>query len=451
MKVVKFGGTSVADAGQILKTYDLVKADPERRIIVVSAPGKRNKTDTKVTDLLIACADAMLKHGAAEKELAAVVQRFAEIQRKLGVPENVTRVIEADLRQRLASDRKQRGKFMDCLKAAGEDNCAKLVAAAFRQKGLDAHYISPREAGLLLSSEFGNAQVLEKSYAKLAELRNRPGVTIFPGFFGYTESGEVATFPRGGSDITGAILAAAVKADVYENFTDVDSVYAFDPHIVPEAPAITLLTYREMRELAYAGFGVFHDEAIGPAVHANVPICIKNTNRPDAPGTMVVPERPYSAGGVVGVASADGFSTIFVGKYLMNREVGFGRKVLQILEEEGLPYEHAPSGIDNMSVILRSKVFTPGKEARVVTRLRAELAADDIEIEHGLALLMMVGEGMRYTVGLAAKATHALAAAGVNIEMMNQGASEISIMFGVKEADRKKAVHALFKAFFGNS
>ena len=226
MKVAKFGGTSVADAAQILKIFEIVKADPDRRIIVVSAPGKRNKTDTKVTDLLIACAEARLKHGVAEKELAAVVERFAEIRKELGVPESITCEIEADLRQRLAGDRKHHGKFMDCMKAAGEDNCAKLVAAAFQQKGMDAHYVSPREAGLLLSSEFGNAQVLKQSYAKLADLRKRPGVTVFPGFFGYTESGEVATFPRGGSDITGAILAAAVKADVYENFTDVDSVYA---------------------------------------------------------------------------------------------------------------------------------------------------------------------------------------------------------------------------------
>ena len=448
LKVIKFGGSSVADAGQILKIYDIVKTDPDRRIVVVSAPGKRNKTDTKVTDLLIACAEAMLARGEAEKELAAIVQRFAGIAQELAVPENVVREIEADLRQRLAGDRKHHGKFMDSLKAAGEDNCARLIAAAFRQKGMEAHYVNPREAGLLLSAEFGNAQVLEKSYPTLAGLRHRPGVTIFPGFFGYTESGEVATFPRGGSDITGAILAAAVKADVYENFTDVDSVYACDPAIVPEAPPIALLTYREMRELAYAGFGVFHDEAIVPAVKAGVPICIKNTNRPAAPGTQISPERPYAAGGVVGIASADGFSTLFVSKYLMNREVGFGRRLLQILEEEHISYEHAPSGIDDTSVILRSKVLAPAKEARVVARIRAELAPDDVEVEHGLALLMIVGEGMRYTIGLAAKATHALAEAGVTIEMINQGSSEISIMFGVKETDRKKAVRALFCAFF---
>jgi aspartate kinase len=390
----------------------------------------------------------MLKAGKADTELAVIVERFSGIQQELGAPESITREIENDLRQRLAGDRKHHGKFMDSLKAAGEDNCAKLVAAAFKQRGMDAHYVSPCEAGLLLSAEFGNAQVLEKSYAKLAELRQRPGVTIFPGFFGYTEDGEVATFPRGGSDITGAILAAAVKADVYENFTDVDSVYACDPRIEPEAPAISLLTYREMRELAYAGFGVFHDEAIVPAVQANVPICIKNTNRPAAPGTQIVPQRTAAGGGVVGVASADGFSTIFISKYLMNREVGFGRKLLEILEKEKISYEHAPTGIDNMSVILRSKELTPAKEAHVITRITEELNPDDVEIEHGLALIMIVGEGMRFAVGLAAKATRALAEAGVNIEMLNQGASEISIMFGVKEADRKKAVRALYHAFF---
>ena len=448
MKVAKFGGTSLANAGQILKVYEIAKADPDRRIIVVSAPGKRSKTDTKVTDLLIACAKAMLKHGAAEKEAAAVIHRFAEIQKELDVPAALLGEIEKDLRERLAGDRSHAALFTDSIKAAGEDYSARVVAAAFTKKGLEAHYVCPREAGMILSDEPGNAQVLDESYAKLAALRKRPGVTVFPGFFGYTKKGAVVTFPRGGSDITGAILAAAVKADVYENFTDVDSVYAMDPTIVPEAPAIDLLTYREMRELSYAGFGVFHDEAIVPAVKANVPVCIKNTNRPSAPGTMIVPERPYHSGGVVGIASCDGFSTIYVSKYLMNREVGFGRRLLQILEDEGLPYEHAPSGIDNTSVIVRSGLLTPEKEARVMTRIHKELGTDDVEIEHGLALIMIVGEGMRYTVGLAAKATHALADGGVNIEMMNQGSSEISMMFGVKEVDRKKAIRALHQAFF---
>ncbi len=448
MKVSKFGGTSLADAGQIMKVFEIAQADPDRRIIVVSAPGKRSKEDIKVTDLLISCAQAMLKSGKADEELGRVVARFADIRKELGLSVHLLAEIEKDLRERLAGDREHAASFTDRIKAAGEDYSARFVAAAFTAKGLKAEYVSPRDAGLLLSDEPGNAQVLDEAYPQLAKLRDRPGVTIFPGFFGYTKKGRVVTFPRGGSDITGAILAAAVKADVYENFTDVDSVYAVDPRIVPEAKAIELLTYREMRELSYAGFGVFHDEAVVPAVKAGVPICIKNTNHPLAHGTMIVPERPYMAGGVVGISSSDGFCTLFLSKYLMNREIGFGRRLLQILEEEGLSYEHVPSGIDNTSVILRSDRFTEEKEKRVISRIREELDVDDVEAERGLALIMVVGEGMRYTVGLAAKATQALAEGGVNIEMMNQGSSEISMMFGVKEVDRQRAVKALYRAFF---
>jgi aspartate kinase len=398
--------------------------------------------------MLIACAEAKLAGKSGEAELKAVVNRFADIQRDAGANPAVVAEIEADLRRRLASDASHRGRFLDLLKAAGEDNSAKLVAEIFRKQGVDAHYVDPKAAGMLLSDDFGNAMVLDESYAKLAALRSAPGVAIFPGFFGYTKSGAVATFPRGGSDITGAILAAAVKADIYENFTDVDSVFAADPRIVSDAQPIELLTYREMRELAYAGFGVFHDEAILPAVKAGIPICVRNTNRPEAPGTRVVPSRPYRGGDVVGVASSDGFCAVYVDKYLMNREIGFGRRLLQILEQEGLSYEHAPSGIDNTSVILREKDFTKEREERVLSRMRAELAPDNIDVDRGLALVMIVGEGMHYAVGVAARATTALASAGVNIEMLNQGSSEISMMFGVKDLDRKKAVAALYRAFF---
>ena len=220
-------------------------------------------------------------------------------------------------------------------------------------------------------------------------------------------------------------------------------MFSVDPRILETAPAIELLTYREMRELSYAGFGVFHDEAIIPAVQAKVPICIKNTNRPTAPGTLIVAERKYEQGEVSGIASADGFSAIYLSKYMMNREMGFGRRLLQILEEEQLSFEHAPSGIDNMSVILRSASFTAEREQQILDRIRNELVPDDVTIEHGLSLIMIVGEGMRYAVGLAAKACGALAEAGVNIELINQGSSETSIMFGVKEVDRKHAVKAL--------
>lgn len=448
MKVVKFGGSSLADAGQIRKIIDIVKADSDRRLIVVSAPGKRDPDDTKVTDLLITLGETVLAQRSFDQELAAVVTRYADIQQALKLTPTVVAEIEEDLRSRIRNRSSHDAQFMDTIKAAGEDSHAKVVALAFAAQGISARYVNPKAAGLLLSDDFGNAQVLPESFERLACLREMEEIVIFPGFFGYTLQGDIATFPRGGSDITGAILAAAVKADVYENFTDVDSVYAMDPRLVDDPPSIDILTYREMRELAYAGFGVFHDEAIVPVIHANVPICIKNTNRPEAPGTLIVPQRRYEHGEVTGIASAGGFSAISLSKYMMNREVGFGRRLLQIVEEEDLSFEHAPSGIDNMSVIIKSEPFTDEKERRVLARIQEELEPDELSVEHGLSLIMIVGEGMRYAVGIAAKACEALSQAGVNIELINQGSSEISIMFGVKEVDRKKAVQALGRALF---
>lgn len=449
MKVVKFGGSSVASAEQISKIVDIVAADADRRIVIVSAPGKRSSDDTKVTDLLIALADTVLAGNDYETALQAVVERYAAIQRELELSDEVIAEIGVDLRGRIESRGSSDLQFMDSMKASGEDNNAKVIAEAFVKKGHPAVYVNPGDAGMLLSDEFGNAEVLPESYEKLSALRDESRIVVFPGFFGCTASGQVATFPRGGSDITGAILAAAVQADVYENFTDVDSVYAMDPRIMPEAPAIDMMTYREMRELSYAGFGVFHDEAIIPAVRARIPICIKNTNRPELPGTMIVPERKYRQAAVTGISSADGFSAIYIDKYMMNREVGFGRRLLQILEEEEISFEHTPSGIDNLSVILESSELSEEKERVVLDRISAELEPDDITLEHGLSLLMVVGEGMHYAVGMAGRATGALRDAGVNLEMINQGASEISMMFAVKEGDRKKAVKALGQAFFG--
>lgn len=449
MKVVKFGGTSVANAEQISKIIKIVTADADRRIVVVSAPGKRTKPDTKVTDLLIALAKTVIAGKDFETDLKAVVERYAEIQCDLKLSGEVIKTIEADLRGRIRGRSSNDLQFMDAMKAAGEDCNARVIAEAFTKAGFPAIYVNPGEAGMLLSDDFGNAQVLDESYPKLAALKNHKEIVIFPGFFGVTRGGDIATFPRGGSDITGAILAAAVKADVYENFTDVDSVCSMDPRVIDNPPAIDCMTYREMRELSYAGFGVFHDEAIVPAVKANIPICIKNTNNPAAPGTMVVPQRTPGERTVVGISSAPGFCSIYIDKYMMNREVGFGRRLLQILEDEKIPFEHTPSGIDNLSVILASANIPAAKEEKVVERIKTELKPDAVTVEHGLALIMVVGEGMQYTPGLAAKATHAMASAGVNLEMINQGASEISMMFAVKDADREKALRALGQAFFG--
>jgi len=315
---------------------------------------------------------------------------------------------------------------------------------------LEAHYIDPKEAGLLLSDEFGNAQVLPESYDNLYKLRNISGIKIFPGFFGYTKDGVVATFPRGGSDITGSILAAALKADLYENFTDVDSVFAANPNIVSNPKPISELTYREMRELSYSGFSVLQEETLIPVYRAGIPVCIKNTNNPDAPGTRIVLNRRVTNGPVSGIACDYGFCSIYVSKYLMNREIGFGRRLLQIFEEEGLSYEHTPSGIDNISVILRQNQMKKEDEDRIIERIKTELEVDDVSIGHDLALIIIVGEGMKNGIGIAAKATGAFAKAGISLEMINQGSSEISIMFAVKSKDAEKAVRSLYETFFGN-
>lgn len=448
IKVAKFGGSSLADAASVASVCKIIESDPALRLVVVSAPGKRSDDDLKVTDMLIAAAETALSGSVADVDLAPIVARYAEIQAGLALDSEIIAGIEQDLRDRLALADGDSGRFTDSMKAAGEDNNARLFAAALCARGRQAEYVNPGDAGMVLGGDYGNAYVLPETFGNLARLSEKSAVIVFPGFFGHTPDGEVITFPRGGSDITGAILAAAVKADVYENFTDVDSVYAADPRIVPNAATIPELTYAEMRELAYAGFGVFHDEALEPAVHAEIPIRIKNTGQPDLPGTVLLPAREHNEDEVVGIASDDGFCMFFVSKYMMNREVGFGRRLLEIFEQEGVPFEHMPSGIDSLSLILRESNFDPVTEARVLDRVRGELDADEVYAERGLALIMVVGEGMRFHVGVAARATRALADAGTNIEMINQGASEISMMFGVKVGDRTAAVRSLYAEFF---
>lgn len=448
MKVAKFGGTSVANAEQIRKVFDIMVADNDRKVIVVSAPGKRFPEDTKTTDLLIALADEYLRTGEATNKLEAVIGRYRSTALQLELDEGIVQEIADDFKQRLASHPNDTARFIDCLKAGGEDNNAKLIARYFQKRGIRAEYVNPKEAGLFVSDEAGNARVLQQSYDNLYRLRDREGIVVFPGFFGYSPEGNLVTFPRGGSDITGAILAAALKATLYENFTDVDSVYAVNPNIVDDPKEIHTLTYKEMRELSYAGFGVFHEEALAPAVRAGIPVCIKNTNNPEAQGTMIVAKRERNENPVVGIASDKGFMNIYVEKYLMNREIGFGRKLLQILEEEGLSYEHTPSGIDSLNVVLRANQLSEEKEQRLIQRIKTELHVDKVEIERNIALIMIVGEGMHETVGVAAKAVTAIQSVNVNIDMINQGSSEVSMMFGVHEDDVEKAVAAIYNAYF---
>ena len=453
MKVCKFGGSSLANAAQVNKVIEIVLSDPARRLVVVSAPGKRHNGDTKVTDLLIELAQTAKKGENTDRQFGAVVERYAEIAQQLRLGDEIVRKIEMDLMGRLAKvNELTDAEFLDLMKAAGEDNSAKLVAVAFESRGKKCRYAGPRETGMILMGEHGDAQLDPSSYDTLSRaFSNFEGIVVYPGFFGYTREGKVATFPRGGSDITGSILAAAVCADVYENFTDVDSVFPCDPRVVPEVASgegIPTMTYREMRELAYAGFGVFNDDAVIPAVKARIPINIRNTNHPSEPGTMIQQSRRVVPGTVVGIAAMDKCCNLVVEKYLMNREIGFGRRLLTVLEHEGVSYEHMPSGVDNQCIIVKEQFLPREKESRVLAAIRRELKPDFITVERDITMIMVVGEGMCFTPGMLAKACMALAGEGINISMVNQGSNEVSFMIAIRSSERDKALRALYRTFF---
>lgn len=447
MIVCKFGGTSVANAEQIKKVFSIVKSNPERKVVAVSAPGKRSSEDIKVTDLLIDLAETALLNGDVEAKIATVVKRYDDIAAGLGLDHMMADIIATDLEERVAGDKSNRELFIDNMKASGEDNNAKLIAAYFNSQGIPARYVSPK--GTLIVNDLPERTfALPEAYQNLSMLKNTEEVVIFPGFFGYTKNGVLRTFDRGGSDITGSILASAVGAELYENFTDVDCVFSANPKVINNPAEIKEITYREMRELSYAGFAVFHDEALMPVYKQGIPVNIKNTNNPSAPGTRIVPVRTEQARPVTGISADSGFSTLYVSKYLMNREIGFGRKLLQIVEEENISYEHTPSGLDDISVIMRSMQLTPEKEERIVRRVKEELHADDAYFRHGFSMIVVVGEGMRNNTGLAARATTAISSTGANIEMINQGSSEVSVVFGVLSQFEEQILKALYNEFF---
>ncbi len=447
MKVAKFGGSSMASANQLIKVANIVKDDASRKFIVVSAPGKRYKEDTKMTDLLIDLGKAYINQLPYEHQLNIIMERLTEIVTELDLPRDLLEEFAVSLKevQKLHPNKES---LMDAVKAIGEDSSAKMLSAYLNKIGIHASYVNPKEAGLILSDEPGNAQILPESFDKIRELKEREGVLVIPGFFGYTKEGKLVTFSRGGSDITGSIVAAGVNAELYENFTDVDSVYSVNPAFVPNPKKITKLTYREMRELSYAGFSVFHDEALIPAYHAKIPVAIKNTNNPTAEGTLIVAERDLNGQVVTGIASDTGFCNLFVSKYLMNREIGFGRKLLNIFEDEGVSFEHAPSGIDNMSVIFRERNLPREKEHVIIERIKNELHPDTVSISRGIAIIMVVGEGLVNSIGVANQATEAFTKAKVNIDMINQGSSEVSMMFGIQASDLERAIRSLYQSYF---
>ncbi len=448
MKVVKFGGSSLASATQLQKVLDIVQSDSDRRFIVVSAPGKRSLEDTKVTDALIKYYKAYTSEKDVTEHQEWIIQRYQSIIDELDLGAKILEKISTAIIE-LASLPIEHNDFLyDAFLAAGEDNNAKLIAEYFKKNGLSAKYVHPRQAGLFVTSEPGNARILPSSYDKLEELIDSDEILVIPGFFGVTIDDQICTFSRGGSDITGSIVAAGVKADLYENFTDVDGIFAAHPGVVHHPHSIPELTYREMRELAYAGFSVLHDEALIPAYRGKIPLVIKNTNNPTHPGTRIVLEHTGETIPVVGIAGDDKFVSINISKYLMNREVGFGRKVLQILEELNIRWEHMPTGIDDMSIVLRERELTPIKEQEIISRLTRDLGVDELEIEHGLSIIMIVGENMKSHIGVTATATKALSDKRINLEMISQGSSEVSVMFVIKTEQEKAAIKALYEAFF---
>lgn len=448
MKVTKFGGSSLANAEQLKKVLNIVKTDANRKFIVVSAPGKEHSADQKLTDILIAYHDAYVTGAPLNDIQDSIINRFKTIIESLELSQKLLDTITNNIKG-LAHLPIENNPFLyDAFLASGEDNNAKLIAEYFRNNGIKARYLNPGVAGLMVSSEPQNARILPASYDKMEKLREYDGILVIPGFFGITKDGQICTFSRGGSDITGSLIAAAISADLYENFTDVDGIFAAHPGVVKKPHSIKELTYKEMRELAYAGFTVLHDEALIPAYRGRVPLVIKNTNNPDHPGTKIVLDRSTDKNPVVGISGDDRFISINMSKYLMNREVGFGRKVLQILEDLHIRWEHMPTGIDDLSIVIREREMTPIKEKEILTYLTHNLEVDEVSVTKNLSIIMIVGENMKSHVGVTAAATKALSENKINITMISQGSSEVSVMFVVDSKDEKKAIKALYQAFF---
>ena len=450
--VCKFGGTSVATADKLQRIVTILKSNPLRRCVVLSAPGKAPQFPLKVTDALIAIVDKSLLRQDCSAEIAALKKRYRAIYAPLDVPVERIAAITAEIDKLQKSPLDHPGRYRDCLVAAGEDLNCRLFAEYCAVIGIDATYVSPKEAGLLVTSVCGDAQPLPEATARLSALKTlaETSIIIFPGFFGFTQEGTVATFSRGGSDLTGSILAEALDAGEYENWTDVDGIFSAHPHMVERPQQIPALTYKEMRELSYIGFNVLHEEAVKPVLRKKIPIRLRNTGNLDNSGTLIVSERLPSERDVVGIASGKGYCSFTLQKFLMNREKGFGRRLLSIFEDLGLSYEHCPSGVDNISVILDQSQLKPEMANTIIRAIERELKPDEIRTEFGIALVAVVGEGLIHKIGVLASAAKALSKAGVNIKMVNQGSSEISMIFGIDSSDEGKAVNALYQEFFGN-
>ncbi len=432
MKVAKFGGSSLADGDQILKVAEIIKTDPTRTCIVVSAPGKRFPEDHKITDLLYEWQRLQSLRLNTREIYDLIYRRYVSICQYFFTD---YRILDEDF-EKISIDI-EAGASPDYAASRGEYLSAKLVA-----KVLDCRFVDATEI-ISFQSET-SVEVVSGTVAAYVESET----IVVPGFYGIRPDMSIKTFSRGGSDVTGALLAQALKASVYENWTDVSGMLMADPRIVKNPKAIETLSYRELRELSYMGASVFHEEAMFPVVAASIPTNIRNTNEPDNGGTLIVPEMSVELAPdiITGVAGRKGFSVIKVEKTLMNQEVGFMRRLLSILEENNLSIEHVPSSVDSVSVIVATSDLVDRQQS-IIADIYRRCQPDLVQIEHGLSLIAIVGRRMTHTVGVAAKASTALAEAGVNLRVINQGSSEINIIIGVDEADFETAVRAIYAAF----
>ncbi|MBO5352140.1 MAG: aspartate kinase [Lachnospiraceae bacterium] len=433
-KVVKFGGSSLASAEQFQKVGNIIRADKDRRYVVPSAPGKRNSKDTKVTDMLYGCYALAEAGKSFDKELKQIKERYEEIISGLGLEAGLLdkefETIKVQFAAKAGSDyAASRGEYLNGI----------IMAAYLGFQFLDAAEVIFFDE----NGEFMAEKTNEVLSARVAEYEN----VVLPGFYGAKLDGTVKTFSRGGSDITGSILARAVHANIYENWTDVSGVLLADPRIVKNPVGINTITYKELRELAYMGFSVLHEDALFPVRTSGIPINIRNTNRPEDDGTMIVEstcKQPEFT--ITGIAGKKGFVSINIEKDKMNSEVGFGRKVLQAFEENGINFEHMPSGIDTLSVFVHQPEFE-GREQHVLSDLHRLAKPDSIEIDADLALIAVVGRGMKSNRGVAARVLASLAHKNINIKMIDQGSSELNIILGVTNADFEQAIQAIYDIF----
>ena len=432
-KVVKFGGRSLASAEQFKKVGEIIRSDADRKFVVPSAPGKRYSGDIKITDMLYDCYYAAEAGKDFDKKLNQIKARYNEIIEGLGLELSLDDEFEVIKEQFVAK------AGPDYAASRGEFLNGKVMAAYLGYEFIDSAEVIRFDSEGNFDGELTN-KILA---ARVRTMDN----AVLPGFYGAYENGKVKTFSRGGSDVTGSILARALKADLYENWTDVSGFLIADPRIVRNPAGVDIITYKELRELSYMGASVLHDAAIFPVRKAGIPINIRNTNKPEDPGTMIVATTSKkSRFTITGIAGKRNFTAVTIDKDMKNTEVGFCRKVLTVFEEQGLSIEHMPSGIDTMCVLVDQDSFID-KEQEVLSGIRRAVDPDDLDVKTGLALIAVVGRGMVEVRGVASRLFEALARANVNVKMIDQGSSEINIIIGVEDDDFKTAIQAIYETF----